>query len=231
MSSSMSGRDCKLHIAGNPFHADCCFAVQLDTYERVKDKVNSTSAPFSLARQRLQRANSGLNGRPASDSKAEPSTSTKQAEAPPIATKSPFQNVPRPAATTPERVRAQRLPVPSPVVDLTPSKQTPVPPPVAGRGPPARQNSVKAPASPPLAHPAVLNSSAGSSRQQSDSQKTTGQAGEGALGGPVTPERMPSGRMHSGRISPVPATNDGEPGRNLKPIQTARSLSRGGVQD
>ena len=198
--------------------------MQLDTYERVKDKVNNTSAPFSLARQRLQRANSGLNGRPVADSKAEPSTSTKQAEAPRITTRSPFQNVPRPATATPERVHAQRTPVPSPVVDLTPSKQTPVPP---CRGPPPRQASVKAPVNPPLTHPAVLNSSAGSSRQQNDSQNSTAQAGEGAYGGPVTPERLPLGRVHSGRIPPVPVPNNGEPGRNLKPIQTARSLSRG----
>lgn len=241
-----------------------CCAVQLDTYERVKDKVSSTSAPFSLARQRLQRANSGINGRPASDPNPQASTTTNQPDG---GTKSPSQTPPRPAATpsqtsprpsptpsrtpprpaqtssqtpprvatsTPERARAHRMLVASPAVDLTPHKQqasasTPsmTPSTTPNRGPQARQSSVRAPSSPPMSHPAVLNSTAGSStpRQGSEGEKGTGSPGEPvAQGGPLTPERMPSGRMPS--ASPPPPKG-GEPGRNLKPIQTTRSLSRG----
>lgn len=203
--------------------------MQLDTFERVKDKISSPSAPFSLARQRLQRANSGLSGRPAADSnRAESSTSGTQAEASAVSPmKSPFQTAPRPAATTPERARAHKMLVASPVVDLTPPKQPSAATAVTSRLPPLRQPSAKLPAA--SSQPVALNNTAGSgSKQQSGVQQGTGQAGESASGGPVTPERLPSGRMHSGRIPSGLAANDGEPGRNLKPIQTARNLSRGG---
>ena len=202
--------------------------MQLDTYERVKDKLSSTSAPFSLARQRLHRANSGLNGRPAPDNRTQGTASSNATTTSTTPPKSPFQTSPRPATTTPERVRAHKMLVASPVVDLTPTKQGPESPLVPGRAPPARQASVKAPVSPPLSHPPVLNSATGgSSRQQIEGQVAAGQAGEPSHGGPVTPERLPSGRMHAAQIPSGLAANDGEPGRNLKPIQTARSLSRG----
>lgn len=205
--------------------------MQLDTYERVKEKVSSTSAPFSLARQRLQRANSGINGRPASDSR--PEASTHQPDTATTATKSPFQNAPGAASPAPERVRVHKMLVASPAVDLTPPKQTLTGTP-SSRGQPPRQSSVKAPASPPLNHPAVLSSAATSTskppaRQGSEAVRGGSAAppGEPAHGAPVTPERQPSGRMHSGRIPPGLAAHEGDPGHNLKPIQTARSLSRG----
>lgn len=214
--------------------------MQLETYERVKDKVSSTSAPFSKARERLLRANSGINVRPASDSRAEAAPSSSQPEAatatetrspfqtPPRAPITSYQTPPRAATTTPERVH--RMLVASPAVDLTPTKQTPAmtPSTTPNRAPPPRQSS-DSPVSPPLNHPAVLNSTAGGiSKQQSDAQKGAAAAGETAHGAPLTPERMPSGRMHSGRIPPGLATQDGgEPGCKLKPIQTSRSLSRG----
>ena len=229
----------------------------------MKDKVSSTSAPFSLARQRLQRANSGINGRPATDSKAEASTTSKQPDAD---TKTPFQTPPRPSpasyqtpprpaptssqtppkspastpprspASTPERVRAHRMLVASPAVDLTPSKQasastpTMTPCTTPNRGPPARQPSVRTPASPPLNHPAVLNSTAGSSgRQASEGEQgasaDAASAGELAHGPPLTPERMLSGRMSTARTPPGLPASDDEPGRNLKPIQTTRGKS------
>ena len=79
-------------------------------------------------------------------------------------------------------------------------------------------------------HPAVLSSTAGSTpRQGSEGEKGTG-TGTGspgepvAQGAPLTPERMPSGRMPP---ASAPTPHGGEPGRNLKPIQTTRSLSRG----
>ena len=242
--------------------------MQLDSYERVKDKVSSTSAPFSLARQRLQRANSGINGPPAADSTPEASSTSNQPDAdtkslsqtPPRPGSTPFQTPPRPAPTssqapprsatstpprsatsTPERVRAHRMLVPSPAVDLTPPKQaststtTTAPSTNPSRGPPARHTPVRAPASPPLNHPAILNSTDGSSssssRPASEAEKRqgagagAGSAGELGHGGPLTPERMPSGRMPTARIPPgLPADHE-QPGRNLKPIQTTRGES------
>ena len=51
---------------------------------------------------------------------------------------------------------------------------------------------------------------------------TGAESGELAYGAPFTPERMPSGRMPTARIPPGLAADDGEPGRNLKPIQIIR---------
>ena len=209
-------------------------ALQLDTFERVKERVSTTSAPFSLARQRLQRANSGINGRPGPDSRPEASTPTMQPDTATLETRSPFQNAPRPASTTPERARVHKMLVASPAVDLTPPKQTPggtpnMPP--SRAQPPRPGGSVKAPASPPLTHSSAASKPP--ARQPSDQLRAGGgggplASGENAHGAPLTPERMTSGRMHSGRIPPGLATIDGEPGSNLKPIQTARSsLSRG----
>lgn len=230
--STISGHNFSKH--GMPGEAlSVAVALQLDTYERVKEKVSTTSVPFSLARQRLQRANSGINSRPASDSRPEASTPSNQADAATPEMKSPFQNAPRATSATSEPVRVHRMLVASPAVDLTPPKQTPsgtpnMPP--SRAQPPRPGGSVKAPASPPPTHPAV--SSKPPARQGSDQLRGGGglpPSGETGHGAPDTPERMASGRMHSGRIPPGLATQEGEPGSNLKPIQTARSssLSRG----
>ena len=213
--------------------------VQLETFERVKEKISSTSTPFSLARQRLQRANTGLNGRGSGASKPEASLQGEAEGSGEAATpRSPFQSgLTSSSSTTPDRTRVSplrsRMLVASPVVDLSPPKQTsgaPLPKqspvtPVATRGPPARQISVKAPLNPPMSHPAF--SALNSSKQQAEPQQASGQAGEGAVGAPLTPERLPSGRMLSGRLPSGLSMNGGEPGQNLKPISTTRSLTRG----
>ncbi len=201
--------------------------MQLETFDRVKEKMSSSSTPFSLARQRLQRANTGLNGRPPSAGKSEASPSTTaEAEGAAVTPRSPFQAA---SSRTPERTRASPVrttrPALTPDVDLSPSKQSPVSP-AANRGPAARQTSIKAPVNPPLSHPA-LSALSSSSKQQAEPQKASGLTGVGSAGGPLTPERLPSGRMMSGRLPSGLAMTDGEPGQNLKPISTARSLSRG----
>ncbi|DBA72179.1 TPA: hypothetical protein ACH3X2_010666 [Trebouxia sp. C0005] len=200
---------------------------QLETFDRVKEKMSSSSTPFSLARQRLQRANTGLNGRPPSAGKSEASSSTTaEAEGAAVTPRSPFQAA---SSKTPDRTRASPVqttrPTVTPNVDLSPPKQSPVSP-AANRGPAARQTSIKAPVNPPLSHPAL--SALSSSKQQAEHQKASGLTGVSSVGGPLTPERLPSGRMMSGRLPSGLAMTDGEPGQNLKPISTARSLSREG---
>jgi len=207
-------------------YAKLLIAMQLETFDRVKEKMSSSSTPFSLARQRLQRANTGLNGRPPSAGKSEASpSSTAEAEGAAITPRSPFQAA---SSRTPDRTRASPMrtsrPELTPDVGLSPSKQIPVSP-VANRGPAARQTSIKAPVNPPLSHPAL--SALSSSKQQAEPQKASGLTGVGSAGGPLTPERLPSGRMMSGRLPSGLAMTDGEPGQSLKPISTARSLSRG----
>ena len=160
----------------------------------------SSSTAISLARQRLQRANTGLNGRPTS---AGPEADSTEAS-----------SGPRP--TTPDNIQASPTPtrktrVPSRAVDLSPAKQAPPP---SNRGPPTRQTSVKAPAAPPPVLTAV-----NSSRQQTEPQRASGPAGAGPLSSqPLLSAR--SGRLPSGAIP------NGEPGHDLKPIST-RSMSRG----
>jgi len=200
--------------------------MQLETFDRVKEKMSSSSTPFSLARQRLQRANTGLHGRPRSAGKSEASPSnTAEAEGAAVTPRSPFQAA---ASSTPDRTRPSPMrttrPALTPDIDPSPPKQSPVTP-AANRGPATRQTSIKAPASPPLSHPAL--SALSSSNQQAEPQKASGMTGVGSVGGPLTPERLPSGRMMSGRLPSGLAMNDGEPGQSLKPISTARSLSRG----
>jgi len=207
-------------------YAKLLIAMQLETFDRVKEKMSSSFTPFSLARQRLQRANTGLNGRPPSAGKSEASPSTTaEAEGAAITPRSPFQAA---SSRTPDRTRASPMrtsrPELTPDVDLSPSKQSPVSP-VANTGPAARQTSIKAPVNPPLSHPAL--SALSSSKQQAEPQKASGLTGVGSAGGPLTPERLPSGRMMSGRLPSGLAMTDGEPGQNLKPISTARSLTRG----
>lgn len=207
-------------------YAELLIALQLETFDRVKEKMSSSSTPFSLARQRLQRANTGLNGRPPSAGKSEASSSTTaEAEGAAVTPRSPFQAA---SSKTPDRTRASPVqttrPTVTPNVDLSPPKQSPVSP-AANRGPAARQTSIKAPVNPPLSHPAL--SALSSSKQQAEHQKASGLTGVSSVGGPLTPERLPSGRMMSGRLPSGLAMTDGEPGQNLKPISTARSLSRG----
>ncbi len=214
-----------VHVVIIPY-AELLIALQLETFDRVKEKMSSSSTTFSLARQRLQRANTGLNGRPPSAGKSEASPSTTaEAEGAAITPRSPFQAA---SSRTPDRTRASPMRTTrqelTSEVDLSPSKQSPVSP-VPNRGPAAQQTSIKAPVNPPLSHPALSGLS--SSKQQAEPRTASGLTGVGSVGGPLTPERLPSGRMMSGRLPSGLAMTDGEPGQNLKPISTARSLSRG----
>lgn len=182
--------------------------VQLETFERVKEKITNPTTPFSLARQRLQRAHSGLG------SSAPPATSTNAAPA----------ALPASAPTTSPPAK----PAP-PAAAASPVGPTPSPPvkPAAPAAASAHSSSSSQPAVPRVAFPPP---SRPQSRPQDRRQNQLPEAARGPplVASPVVSLPSPGRSSPSGRTSPSPAAATPaaqEPAYRPAPLKSAAGLT------
>ena len=180
--------------------------VQLETFERVKEKMTSPTTPFSLARQRLQRAHSGLG------SSAPPATATTAAPAALLAS-APITSAP---------------PKPAPAAAAASPVGPPTSPPAKPGAPAAastQSSSSSQPAVPRVAFPPPSRPRPQDRRQ---SQLPEAARGPPLVASPVVSLPSPDRSSPSGRTSPSPAAATPaaqEPASRQAPPKSAAGLT------